>query len=198
MDELLRAVEEYAALHTVPVIGRDGADLLAATVTAARPRSILEIGTAVGYSTLVMAERMGAAARITTIEVDAERAGAARRFIARAGYGDRVELLVGDAAAILPGLAATYDFVFIDAAKAHYLSYLSAILAKLEPGATIFADNIHFYGLVAADWAPRRMRTIVKRMRAYLDFVTVDPRFDTTIHEVGDGVAISRYRGYDA
>lgn len=195
MEELLRAVEEYAALHTVPVIGRDSAVLLAEAVAERQPRAILEIGTAVGYSTLVMAEKMGPGARITTIEVDAERAEAARRFIARAGCQDRVEILIGDAAVLLPRLPDTYDFVFIDAAKAHYLSYLAKIIARLRPGATIFADNIHFYGLVTADRAPRRMRTIVKRMRAYLDFVTGDPRFATTLHEVGDGVAISRYRG---
>jgi Predicted O-methyltransferase len=94
----------------------------------------------------------------------------------------------------LPALDGVYDFVFIDAAKAHYLEYLEKILGKLRPGAVVFADNVDFYGLIAAERPPRRMRTLVKRMRAYLAFVQDDPRFTTTIHPVGDGIAISRYR----
>jgi predicted O-methyltransferase YrrM len=197
MDDLLRAMEEYAALRTIPVIGRDGAELLCATVASVRPLAILEIGTAIGYSTLLMAEQAPAGARITTIEIDAERAAAARSFFTRSRHAAAIELLVGDAAVILPGLDGFYDFLFIDAAKAHYLHYLAAAMGKLLPGAVIFADNIHFYGLVTAERPPRRMRTLVKRMRAYLDFVTNDPRFTTTIHPIGDGIAISRFQGDD-
>jgi predicted O-methyltransferase YrrM len=198
MDDLLRAMEEYAALRTIPVIGRDGAALLCATVASARPRAILEIGTAIGYSTLLMAGQAAAGARITTIEIDAERAAAARAFFSRSRHAAAIELLVGDAAAILPGLDGAYDFLFIDAAKAHYLQYLAGAMDKLQPGAVIFADNVYFYGLVTAERPPRRMRTLVKRMRAYLEFVNNDPRFTTTIHPIGDGIAISRFQGDDS
>lgn len=195
MDELLRVMEEYAAMRTIPVIGRDSAALLAAAVADVRPQAILEIGTAIGYSTLLMAEQAPADAVITTIEVDADRAAAAEAFFRRSRHAGRIELLVGDAASVLPGLAGAYDFLFIDAAKAHYLEYLAKALDKLRPRAVVFADNVHFYGLVAAERPPRRMRTLVKRMRAYLEFVNSDPRFSTTIHPIGDGVAISRFQG---
>ncbi|MDT8901049.1 O-methyltransferase [Anaeroselena agilis] len=197
MDDLLRSMEEYAALRTIPVIGRDGAALLAATVAEAGPRTILEIGTAIGYSTLLMAERAPNDAVITTIEVDAERAAAAAAFFRRSRHAGRIDLLVGDAAAILPVLGGTYDFLFIDAAKAHYLDYLAKAMDKLRPGAVVFADNVYFYGLVTAERPPRRMRTLVKRMRAYLDFVNSDARFATTVHPIGDGIAISRFQGDD-
>ncbi len=195
MDDLLRSMEEYAALRTIPVIGRDSAALLAAAVADARPRAILEIGTAIGYSTLLMAAQAPADAVITTIEVDVDRAAAAEAFFRRSRHAGRIELLVGDAAVILPGLGGAFDFLFIDAGKAHYLDYLAKALDKLRPGAVIFADNVHFYGLVTAEKPPRRMRTLVKRMRAYLDFVNNDPRFATTVHPVGDGIAISRFQG---
>lgn len=195
MRELLRAMEEYAAMHTVPVIGRDSAGLLLEALAARGPEAILEIGAAIGYSTVMIAGKMSPTARITTIESDPARAAAASGFFARANLTNRIDLLVGDAAELLPGLPGPFDFVFIDAAKAHYLDYLRRIIGKLRPGAVIFADNVHFYGMVTAERPPRRMRTIVKRMRAFLEFLTTDRRFDTAIYSVGDGVVISSYRG---
>jgi predicted O-methyltransferase YrrM len=196
MDQLLRSMKAYAVRHNVPVIGPEGAALLAATVAEKQPVSILEIGAAIGYSTLLMAGAAPDTARITTLELDTERAAVAREFIVRSAYADRIELVVGDAAQVLPGLAGRYDLVFIDAAKGQYLDYLGKILDKLEPGAVVVADNVLFRGMVLdGGEVPRRFKTIVKRLRDYLAFVTGDARFDTTIHRSGDGMAISYFRG---
>lgn len=196
MAELLEMMEEYAAKHRVPVIGSEGAALLADTVAAKQPESILEIGTAIGYSALIIASRMPNTARITTIEIDPIRAAIAHDYIIRSGFADRINVLVGDAAEIIPTLKGTYDMVFIDAAKGQYLDYLGKILDKLLPGAVIFADNVLFRGWVHGDGdPPRRFRTIVQRLRKYLDVVTTDFRFTTVIHSTGDGVAITFYRG---
>jgi predicted O-methyltransferase YrrM len=127
MTELIEIMEQYAAMHRVPVIGCEGAALLAKTVADKRSESIM---------------------------------------------------------------------VFIDAAKGQYLDYLLKIMDKLSPGAVIFADNVLFRGWVLGSEAPpRRFRTIVLRLRSYLEFVTTDSRFTTIVHSTGDGVAISCYRG---
>jgi predicted O-methyltransferase YrrM len=196
MTELFKLMEEYAALHRVPVIGIDGAALLASTVADKQPESILEIGTAIGYSTLIIASQMPAGARITTIEIDPIRAAVACDYIIRSGFADRINVLVGDAVKIIPELKDKYDMVFIDAAKGQYLVYLGKILDRLVTGAVIFADNVLFRGWVrGGEDPPRRFRTIVLRLRAYLDFVTTDTRFTTVVHSTGDGVAISCYQG---
>ncbi|MBP2652983.1 MAG: putative O-methyltransferase [Firmicutes bacterium] len=196
MNDLLKILEDYAAKHQVPIIAKDSAVVLEATVAAKRPAAVLEIGTAIGYSTLLIAASAAFGTKITTIEIDEARAKLARSFFEQAGLAPYIELLVGDAAQILPQLTGNFDLVFIDAAKGQYLDYLSKILGKLSPGAVIIADNVLFRGLVAVDdLPPKRYRTLVKRLRAYLEFVTSDPRFETKIHDIGDGIAVTYYRG---
>ncbi|HMM21250.1 MAG TPA: O-methyltransferase [Selenomonadales bacterium] len=196
MDELLAEMRRYAAANRVPIIGAAAAALLEQTVALKQPRSVLEIGTAIGYSTLLIAGKSPVSARIATIELDAGRAAAARQFILRSGLSDRISLLEGDAGRLIPALEGRYDLVFIDAAKGQYLDYLTKLLGKLQHQAVIFADNVLFRGLVASPEAPpRRYKTIVSRLRGYLQFVTADPRFATTVYPTGDGVAISHYQG---
>jgi predicted O-methyltransferase YrrM len=195
MDKLFSLMESYAAEQGVPIINRESLALLLHTVVDRQPQSILEIGTAIGYSTLKMSAAAPVEAIITTIEIDPERANLAENYFHQAGLASRVNLLVGDAAEILPTLHDRYDMVFIDAAKGQYHRYLRQILPNLEPGAVVFADNILFRGWVLGGDPPRRYRTIVKRLREYLDFVTNDGRFTTVLHKTGDGVAISQYRG---
>ena len=188
-------MEKYAQQHKVPIIGKDGAGLLAETAAASRPASVLEIGTAIGYSTLIIAENLAPCGVITTIEISPERAGVAKDFFSRSGFADRINLLVGDAAELIPNLPDKFDLVFIDAAKGQYLNYLLKCLDKLLPGAVIIADNVLFRGLVTSGEKPGRYKTIVSRLRSYLEFVNTDRRFSTVLHPVGDGVAISVYRG---
>lgn len=195
MNTLLKELEAYARINRVPIIGPESAALLVQTVDKRQPCSILEIGTAIGYSGLLMLQHAPAAS-LTTIELDPVRAEVARATFAQAGVSARVTLLEGDAGKLLNGLDGNYDLVFIDAAKGQYLDYLTKIMDKLLPEAVIFADNIQFRGWVFGDeQPPRRYRTIVKRLRAYLDFVTGDGRFSTVIHKTGDGAAISYYQG---
>lgn len=196
MDELLAEMRQFAVDNRVPIISDAGARLLEETAAEKQPRSVLEIGTAIGYSALLIARNCPASTRIKTIELDAERAATARQFIIRSGFSDRIDLMEGDAGKILPDLTSKFDLVFIDAAKGQYLDYLIKLLDKLNPEAVIFADNVLFRGMVTSpDTPPRRYKTIVNRLRGYLQFVTNDSRFDTTVHPTGDGAAISIYRG---
>lgn len=195
MDELLTEMRRYALINRVPIISEAGASLLAEMVVRKQPRSVLEIGTAIGYSALLIAGKSPVSTKITTIELDAERAATARQFIIRSGLSDRISLMEGDAGSLIPSLTSSYDMVFIDAAKGQYLDYLTKLLDKLNPMAVIFADNILFRGLVNSSAPPpRRYKTIVTRLRGYLKFVTEDPRFVTTVHPDGDGAAISVYQ----
>lgn len=195
LHALLKEMEEYAQLYKVPIIREDGADILVNVISAAKPVSILEIGTAIGYSTILMAQA-SPVAKIITIEKDEERFRLANEYISRAGFSHQINALLGDAEELLPTLTEKFDAVFIDAAKGHYLSNLKAILSNLEAGAVIIADNILFRGLVNSQTiVPRRFRTIVKRLEAYLNFVQNDPDFETKIYVVGDGIAVSHYGG---
>ncbi|SFL81495.1 Predicted O-methyltransferase YrrM [Pelosinus propionicus DSM 13327] len=193
---LFKEIEDYAAEYNVPIINKKSSNRLIEIVKQNKPKSILEIGTAIGYSALLMAHYMPLDSKIITIEQDAARIDIAYDYIARAGKSEQIQLLDGDASTILLQLEGTFDMVFIDAAKAQYLDYLCKIIDKLAIGAVVIADNVLFRGMVLSDDPPlRRYKTIVKRLKEYLQFVNTDPRFSTTLHFEGDGVAISYYQG---
>lgn len=196
LKKILTDMQEYASIHNVPIISPEGSRLLQEVADAAKPLSVLELGTAIGYSTLLLATSMKQGGQITTIEQDEERISIAKHFITQTNLVDQINFIAGDAGAILPELTGKYDLVFIDAAKGQYLDYLRKVLDKLSPGAVILADNVLFRGWVLGNsTAPRRFRTIVKRLRDYLDFVTTDKRFKTVVHHIGDGIAVSYYQG---
>lgn len=196
MLELFKEIEEYAAEYNVPIISKVSSNTLIDIVKTKQPKSILEIGTAIGYSALLMAHYMPEDGKIITIEQDASRMDIAREYIRRAGKSKNIQLLDGDAGAILLQLTESFDMVFIDAAKAQYLDYLYKIIDKLSEGAVVLADNVLFRGMVMSEEPPlRRYKTIVKRLKEYLKFVTTDARFSTKIYYEGDGVAISYYQG---
>lgn len=188
-------MEIYAQINRVPIIRDQGAKLLIETVKMYKPLSILEIGTAIGYSTALMAIH-SPKAKITTIEINEERAKQASKFLTQAGLAEQVVLILGDAGDVITKLNGCFDMVFIDGAKGQYLNYLKQLVGKLSPGAVIFADNVLFRGMVeGVKETPRRYRTIVNRLRDFLSFIKDDPRFLTVLHRGGDGVAISIYQG---
>lgn len=192
---LLDEMRNYAEENHIPIIAPAGASLLLQTVTSCQPRAILEIGSAIGYSTLLMAIRMPPEAFIVTIEISDDRIKTAQEYISRSGLSGRIKLIRGDAAEVLSTLQGNFDFVFIDAAKGQYLDYLNKVKPLLAPKATIIADNVLFRGMVRSDAKPpRRFKTIVKRLRDYLHFVTTHPEFTTQTYEQGDGLAISYYQ----
>ncbi len=185
----------FAAAENVPILAATSAKKLIEIVGETKPKRILEIGTAIGYSALLMIKAAGPLARLTTIEKDPERAALARSFIAKANELQRIEIVEGDAAQILPALEGCYDFVFIDGPKGQYLRQLKMLLPeKLAEKATIVADNVGFRGMVdgASPCLPR-YRTLVERLREYIDFVAKDPHFSTQIFASADHLAISYY-----
>lgn len=189
---LLAEMKAYGEKNHVPIININGLKVLVETVRAARPRKVLEIGTAIGYSTLYIAANSAEDVRITTLELSRERAAEAEAFIARSPYKDNIRIMVGDAGENLLQLQDKFDLVFIDAAKGQYPDYLRKVYPMLGDNAVIIADNVLFRGYVRGGVeTPRRFRTIVKRLREYIGLVEENQEFQTQIFENGDGLAVS-------
>ena len=186
-------IAKAARADRVPIIRKETANFLQAMVAATRPKRILEVGTAVGYSALLMAQVMPEETDIITIEKYEPRIPVARRHFEEAGLSDRITLLEGDAGEILKELDGSFDFIFMDAAKGQYIHWLPDILRLLSTGGVLFSDNVLQDGdIIESRFAvERRNRTIHARMREYLYTLTHMPEFQTSVVPIGDGVALS-------
>ena len=194
MDCLFKEMEIFAEENHVPIIKEAERAIFRGIMAKYQPKHILEIGTAIGYSALLMAH-CGQGAKIKTLELSEERARTAQSYIDRSPYKDDIEIVVGDAGETLLSLAATemFDMVFIDAAKGQYPDYLQKILPHLNAGGVIVTDNVLFRGYVLGTGKPpRRYKTIVKRLREYLQIINDEKIFKTMIYEDGDGLAVSQ------
>jgi predicted O-methyltransferase YrrM len=195
MEVLLGEMEEYAAEHHIPIINKKGRGVLVETVSEVQPQRVLEIGTAIGYSSLLIAQEAARDVAIVTLELDEDRAATALEFIARSPFSTQIHILLGDAGENLVGLQGPFDLVFIDAAKGQYPDYFRKVLPILAETGVIIADNVLFRGYVrGTEASPRRYKTIVKRLREYIEMVERAPGFTTEIYENGDGLAVSKRR----
>lgn len=187
--ELAREAQETF----VPVIRKETASLLKTLIALKRPERILEVGTAIGYSAIVMSEHMPEGCTITTIEKYEKRIPIARENFRRAGKESVIRLLEGDAGDILPKLDGKYDFIFMDAAKGQYGSFLNDIMRLLPAGGVLVSDNVLQDGdIIESRYAvTRRNRTIHARMREYLFELKHNELLQSAVIPVGDGVAVS-------
>lgn len=191
--DFLNEVERYAIDTGVPVIRPETQSLLKLLLTIKQPRRILEAGTAIGFSALLMAQYGGADCHITTIEKYEKRIPIARENFSRSALGRKITLLEGDAMEIMERLEGGFDLIFMDAAKGQYIHFLPQVLRLLEPGGLLVSDNVLQDGdVVQSRFAvTRRNRTIHSRMREYLYALKHEPQLVTSILPVGDGVTIS-------
>lgn len=189
----LEELEARAKADRVPVIRRETQSFLKTLLAMNRPSRILEVGTAVGFSALLMAQYGPEDCRITTIENYEKRISAARENFRRAGMEGRITLLEGDADRILKTLEGPYDLIFMDAAKGQYIYFLPELLRLLPVGGVLVSDNVLQDGdIVESHFAvERRNRTIYKRMRAYLRELKRNPVLSTSVLPLGDGVTVS-------
>ncbi len=189
----LESIEREAKDQGVPIIRQSMKSLLQVYLELVEPDRILEVGAAVGYSALYMAQNTPASCRITTIECMPERIKKAKENFALSPHGDRITLLEGDAAGILKDLDGPYDFIFMDAAKGQYIHFLPETLRLLRSGGVLITDNVLQEGdILESHYAVRRRdRTIHKRMREYLHVLKHHPDLTTSIVPVADGVAVS-------
>lgn len=188
--DLKKELEQEAEEQNIPILREAERKLLLDAAEQAKPKKILEVGTAIGYSALCLAEHFPLA-EIDTIEIDALRCRRALSVMERAGFTDRVRCHLGDAEEILPTLPGLYDFVYLDGPKGQYLRQLKMVEPKLAENAVIAADNVLFRGLVRSSKpVTHRYRTLVMRLREYLAYV--ETNYDTAVYEEGDGLAVSK------
>ena len=177
----------------IPIIDRDAADLLKLQLKLKKPKKILEIGTAHGFSTLLLAKYSTKEAKITAVELNPERALKAKENFSRFDYQTKIDLKVGDAFDVLLYLKSDYDFIFLDAAKGQYFYLFEYLIELLAPGGILIADNVLYKGKVLQTGETRhKIRTMVNNLKKYLKLIMNHPELDSTIVTAGDGMAISR------
>lgn len=189
---ILAQLEENARNVGVPIMKKETASFLRVLGDIARPRSILEIGTAIGYSSILMSEFLQEGGFIDTIELNETMVDIARKNIRNASLQSVINVIAGDAKDVLSCLDKKYDMIFLDGAKGQYIEYLPDCMRLLAEDGILVSDNVLFKGMIADDsLVVRRKKTIVKRMRGYLDAICNSEFLDTCILPLGDGVAVS-------
>lgn len=186
-------IEQEARREAVPIVRPETKELLKVLELQKRPRTILEVGTAVGFSAIYMSQYMAEDGHITTIENYPPRIEKAKENFERVGVNDRITLLEGDASELLKTLQGPYDMIFMDAAKGQYIHFLPEVIRLLAENGLLISDNVLQDGdVLESHYAvTKRNRTIHSRMREYLYAIKHHPKLETAIVPIGDGVAIS-------
>ena len=190
--ETIEAIKSRALAEHIPILMDDTLEVIIKVLVEEKPKRLLEIGTAVGYSAICFAQNMDKDSHIDTIELDENRAQEARMNFEKLNLDGRINIFQGNAVEILPTLQGEYDIVFIDAAKGKYPIFLKEAIRLLKDGGLILADNVLYKGYVLGDYNKHKQRTAVNHLREYLKEVQETPNLDTTLLEVGDGLAITR------
>ncbi len=189
---ILKELEEYAEKNSVPIVQPETAKLLETLMCLKRPVRILEVGCAIGYSAILMAQYLNEDGSITTLEWDADMAEVARNNIERAGLSEKITVICNDAKEVLPTLTGEYDVIFLDGPKAHYIYMLNDCIRLLKKGGMLISDNILYKGMIADDeHVIRRKITIVKRLRRFISAQMQRKELETVILPLGDGVTVA-------
>lgn len=192
----LKDIEEYAMENHVPIIQPEVAQFLRVMLRTTKPKNILEIGTAIGYSSIVMAESTSDDTNITSIERREDMIEIANKKISKAGFENKINILKGEAGEVLSNLDKKYDFIFLDAAKGHYKEFFDECIRMLDKDGIIVCDNVLFRGMVASDdLVIRRKITIVKRLREFLKYINNIEGYISSIIPIGDGIALTYREG---
>lgn len=191
MKQLIKEMQDYALINHVPIMDANGLNFMRQYIKEHDVKSILEIGSAIGYSAIQMAE-IADDIHVETIERDQERYMLAVNNIEKAGYQERIKIQLADALDYVT--EGTFDLIFIDAAKAQYIKFFERYQGNLKPGGVIISDNLKFHGMVESDERikNRGTRQLVKKIRLYIDYLKNNPDFETEFIDIGDGLGVSR------
>ena len=192
--KLLQQIKQEALKNHIPIIMDDTLEEISKILKVQMPESILEIGTAIGYSAICFSEYLKDGGKIDTIERDLKMALEAKQNIANMNLTNTIKIHIGDAVEILPKIHEKYDVIFIDAAKSKYPFFLEQSLRLINKNGIIFADNILYKGYVMSDYNKHKQRTAVRNLREYINLANENPLIETKILEVGDGLAISKMK----
>lgn len=194
-DGTLKEIEDFARENGVPIVQKESGVFLEFMTSMKKPKKILELGTAVGFSSILMYEAAGTEPDIVTIERDESMIELANMNLEKFNLSNKIKIEQGDCLEVLEKLNEPFDLIFMDAGKGHYNHFLPHCLRLLSQDGIIVADNVLFRGMVANDeLVKRRKITIVKRMRTYLDLVTQDENLITSVIPMGDGIAVTKRR----
>jgi predicted O-methyltransferase YrrM len=190
-EPFFTALRQYAIENHIYIVKPQVEQFLRTFLQAVHPAKILEVGTAIGYSALMMLSCLPDA-EITTIERDETVLKMARENIEKRGAQAHIRCIYGDAGEVLENLGGTYDFAFLDAAKGQYQTHFQMVLSKMKPGGVIVTDDVLYMGMTASDaLATKKHDTITRRLREFLEYICKDKRFETVILPIGDGVALT-------
>lgn len=193
-NEFLKELERYAEENRVPIAEPETARLLSVLTKLKRPEKILEVGCAIGYSSILMSEGLAENGRIMTLEYDTDMIAAARENIRRAGLDSVIKVVEADARDYLWYIDEdeSFDMIFLDGPKAHYCYMLDDAVRLLKKGGMLISDNVLFKGMVSDDeHFARRKVTIINRLREYIDMLMEHPQLETAILSQGDGITVS-------
>ena len=189
-DPLILEMEEFAGKNNVPILSWQSADFLETLIKMMNPERVLEIGTAIAYSSIRIAKNLNENAVLQTIEKSKDNIELAKNNIKRAGFGKKIEILEGDALKIMPGLKEEYDFIFLDADKEDYMELFNHSLRLLKKNGVIFIDNLLWHGYAAAQEIPENYRESAKHIKRFNEIFISHKMLKTTIIPVGDGIGL--------
>ena len=189
-DELIGEMEKYALDNNVPILAWQSADFLEQLVLIKNPRRVLEIGTAIGYSTIRIARNMRGKSAVHSIEKSADTIIIAKEFIERSGFGNKIKLLEGDALNVIPQLKKKYDLIFLDADKEDYKRLFDYSLVLLRRGGILVVDNLLWHGYAASSRVPPEYKESTKHIREFNKLFMKQPNLKTSIIPIGDGLGI--------
>lgn len=187
----LKEMREYALENHVPIVEEETEEFLKFLIYMKKPKRILELGTAIGYSSSVFFNASKSVEYIKTIEIREDMAEIAKKNHEKLNFNENIDIVIGDAAEVLENINEKYDMIFIDAAKGQYEKYFNLALKNLEKNGIIICDNVLFKGMIAnQELVIRRKITIVKRLRKFLKDIEENQDFISSIIPIGDGVLL--------
>lgn len=189
-DPLLEEMETFANQNNIPILSKDSAKFLELLINMVKPKRVLELGTAIAYSSIRIARNLKKKSVVHTIEKSADNIPIAKENIAKSGFQDKIIIYEGNAVEIMPTLAKKYDFIFLDADKADYKRLFDYSIILLKKGGVIFIDNLLWHGYTAASKVPADRKLSTKIIREFNEIFISQPNLKTTVLPVGDGIGI--------
>ena len=189
-DPLIIELEEFAKINNVPILSKDSAKLLEILISMTAPKRVLELGTAIAYSSIRIARNLKKKSILHTIEKSSDNIKLAKENIVKAGLNDKIVIMEGNAFDIMPGLKKKYDFIFLDADKNDYKQLFDYCLILLKKNGIIFVDNLLWKGYTASQKVPAEYKTSTKYIREFNQFFTSQKTLNATIIPIGDGIGL--------
>jgi len=189
-EELFKEMEEFAKLHNVPILSWQSAEFIEQLVLMIKPKRVLEIGTAIAYTSIRIARNIKKKAVVHTIELSEDNINSAKEFIGKSGLGENIKLIEGNALSVMPRLKKKYDLIFLDADKEDYKRLFDYSMVLLKKDGVIVIDNLLWQGYAASRKVPAKYKTSTKHIREFNKVFIEQPNLKATILPIGDGIGL--------